>query len=81
MIAAMKEAWKTGKARTGELRKVMRKIEEGREAILPNTVSHELVQSHIGIKGNEEAHKRAKLGADIEDPTFPVFTKGGQKEE
>ena len=38
-IAAIKKAGTTGKARTGELRKVMKKIEEGRKAVGPNTVS------------------------------------------
>ena len=79
-IAAIKKAGKTGKARTGELRKVMRKIDEGRKAIGPNAVSLEWLNSHIRIKGNEEANKKAKLGADVEDPTLPVITEGGLKE-
>ena len=39
MIATINKAEKAGKARTGELRKVMRKIEEERKAIGPNAVS------------------------------------------
>ena len=80
MIVAIKKAGKTGKARTGELRKVMQNIEEEKNAIGPNAVSLRWVKSHIGIKGNEEADKRAKLGADIEDPTFSVISEGGLKE-
>ena len=79
-IAAIKKAGKTGKARTGELRKLMRKIEEGRKAIGHNSVSLGWVKSHIGIKGNEEADKKAKLGADEEDPAFLVVIEGGLKE-
>ena len=40
-IAVIKKAGKTGKARTGELRKVMRKIEEGKKTLGPNVVSLE----------------------------------------
>ena len=58
----------------------MRKIEEGKRALGPNGVSLGWVKSHIGIKGNEEADKAAKLGADEEDPTFPVITEEGLKE-
>ena len=79
-IAAIKKARKTGKARTGELRKVMRKIEEGRKALGPNAVNLEWVKAHIVDKDNEEADKKAKLGADIEDPTFPIITEGGPKD-
>ena len=79
-IAAIKKAGKTGKARTEELRKVMRKIQEGRKAIRPNVVNLEWVKSHIGIKGNKEADKRTKLGADEKDPTFSVIMEGGLKE-
>ena len=63
-IAAIKKAGKTGQARTGQLRKVMRKIEEGRKAIGPDAVSLGSVKSHIGIKGKEEADKKATLGTD-----------------
>ena len=38
-IAAIKKPGQTGKASTGELRKVMRQIEEGRKALGPNAVS------------------------------------------
>ena len=78
-IAAIKKAGRTGKARMGELRKVMRKIEEKRSALGPNVVSLGWVKSHIRIKGNEEADKKAKLCADIEDPAFPVM-EGSLKE-
>ena len=59
---------------------MIRKIEEGRKVIGPNAVSLRWVKSHIGIKGNEEADKKAKLEADMEDAAFPVITKGGLKE-
>ena len=57
----------------------MRKIEEGRKALRPNAVSLGWVKSHIGIRGNEEADKKAKQGANEEDPVFPVVTEGGLK--
>ena len=79
-IAAIQKAGKTGKARTEELRKVMKKIEEGRKVLGRKAVRPGWVKSHVGIKGNKEANKKAKLGADDEDPTFPVITEGGLKE-
>ena len=79
-IPSIKQAGKTGKTRTGELRKVMRKIEEGRNVLEPNAVSLGWVKSHIGIKGYEEADRKAKLDADIADPAFPGIIEGNFKE-
>ena len=79
-MVAIKKAGKTGKARIVELRKVRRKMGEGKMAIGPKAVSLGWVKSHIGIKGNKEADKKAKLRADKEDPTFLVITEGGLKE-
>ena len=62
-IAAIKNAGKMGKARMGELRKVIRGIVEGKRELRPKTVSFGWDKSHIGIKGNEEADKKAKLEA------------------
>ena len=79
-IAAIRKAGKTGKARIRELRKVMRKIEEGKRAFGPEAVSLSWVKSHVGIRGNEEADKRAKSEAEEEDPKFPVVMEDGLKE-
>ena len=80
MIAANKKAGKSEKARTGELRKLMKTIEKGRKVFGPKAVSFRWVKSHVGIKGNKEADKRAKLGAEEKDPAFPVIMEGGLKE-
>ena len=80
MIAAIKKVGKTGKTRMWDLRKVKRKIEEVKIAIGPNAVSLRWVKLHVGIKGNEEEDKRAKLDADIEDFAFTVIIEGGLKE-
>ena len=79
-IAAIRNVGQTGKASTGELRKVIKKIEEGKKAVGPNIVTLGRVKSHIGIKGKEEGDKEVKLGANEEDPAFPVITEGGLKE-
>ena len=63
-IVVIKKAGKIGKARTRELRKVMRKIEEGKRVLGASAVSLSWVESHIGIKGNEEADKKAKRGVN-----------------
>ena len=70
MIAGIRKAGKIGKARTRELRKVMRKIEEGKRAHRPKAVSLRWVKSHIVIKGKKEEDQKVKLGADKEDSTF-----------
>ena len=79
-IAAIKKAEKTGKARTRELRRVMKMIEKGKRVLGPQAGSLGWVKSHIGIIGNKEADKKAKLGAKKEDPTSPVITEGGLQE-
>ena len=79
-IAAIKKAGKRVKARTRELWKLMRKIEEGKKILGPNAVSLGWVKSYIGITGNEEEDKRAKMGADAENPVFPNITEGALKE-
>ena len=79
-IVAIRKAGKTGKARTKELKKVMRKIEVRNRVLEPKAISLKWVKSHIGIKGNEEADKKVKLGADEDDPTFPVIMEGSLKE-
>ena len=79
-IASIKKAGKTGKARTGELKSVMKRIKEGKRLLSSKAVSLGWVKSHVEIKRNEEADKKAKLGAKEEDPTFPVITEGGLKE-
>ena len=76
-IAVIRKAGKTGKARTEELRKVMRKIKQEKKALGCKAVSIGWVKAYIRIKGNEEADKRAKLGTDEEDPTFPVIIQRG----
>ena len=79
-IALIKKAGKIGKARTRELRKVMRKIEKEKKALRPKAVCLEWVKSHVGIESNKEADKKAKLDANEEDLAFPVITEGGLKE-
>ena len=80
MIAAINKGGKTGKVRTVELRKVMRKIEEGKRAPEPKAVSLGWIKSHIWIKGNKEADKTAKSVAHEVDPASPVITEGCLKE-
>ena len=79
-IAAIKKARKMGKARTGELRRVIRKIEEERKVLEAKAVSLRWVKSHIGITNNKEADKRAKLGTNKEDSAFPIIMEGGLKD-
>ena len=55
-------------------------MEERRRILGPKAVSLCWFKSYIGNKSNEEADKRAKVGAENEDPTFPVITKEGLKE-
>ena len=57
----------------------MRKTEEGMRACSPKAVSLGWVKAHIGINSNKEADKKAKLGADKEDPAFPVIMEEGLK--
>ena len=79
-IVVIRKAGKTAKARMVELKKVMRRIEEGKRAPSPKAVSLVWVKSHIGINSNKKTDKRAKLDTDEEDPTFSVIMKGGLKE-
>ena len=70
----------SGLGSVSDLRKVMKKIEEGKITITPNAVSLGWVKAHISIKGKKETDKGGKLSADEEDPAFPVITEGGWKE-
>ena len=70
VLAVIKNAGKTGKARTGELRKVIRKIEERKRAFELKAVTLGWVKFHVGIKDNKEADKKAKLEVDEKDPAF-----------
>ena len=76
-IVAIKKAGKIGKARTGELKRVMKRIKEGKKILGPKAVSLEWVKSHAGIKDNEESDKKAKLSVKEEDPAFLLITEGG----
>ena len=79
MIAATKKVGKPGKARIGEVRKVIRKIKEERKVLRLRAISLVWVKSYIGIISNEETHKKVKLGPKKEECTFPVIRKVGLK--
>ena len=78
-IAAIKKAERMGQARTRQLRKVKKKIEQERRVLGRNAVSLARFKCHIGLNGNEEEDKKAKPGTNSEDPAFPVITEGGLK--
>jgi len=80
-IAAVKKAGQTGKARTRDLRKIVRKIERRQDNLGPVGVRFGWVISHIGIIGNEEADEQPKLGTEDLYPIPPYITEGGLKEE
>lgn len=66
VIAAIKKVGNTGKARTEELRKVIRKIEEGKRELEHGLVSLRWVRSYVGIRGNEGGDKQANMCANTE---------------
>ena len=76
---AIKKSVKTGKARTGKLRKAMKEKKEERRGLGPKAVSLEWVKSHIGIADNEAQDEETKSGTEEEDPAFLVIMERGLK--
>ena len=67
--------------RTGELKKIMRKIENGKRDLGLNAVSFVYVKSHIGIKGNKEADKKPKVETKEVEARHLVIMEGRLREE
>ena len=70
VIAAVKRAGRTGKARTTDLRKVVMDIKEPQSRLGPGAVSFRRIKAHNELHGNEEADRLAKQATNLysEDP-------------
>ncbi|KAF8463325.1 hypothetical protein BDZ91DRAFT_796479 [Kalaharituber pfeilii] len=75
-IAAVRKAGRTGKARTGDLKRVMEMITERKKK---GDVKLMWVKAHIGIAGNEAADVEAKKAADRIGKS--VVTEGGLRQK
>jgi ribonuclease HI len=78
-IAATKQAGRTGKARTYNLRWVASEIGSRKEELGEDAVTLGWVKAHVGIYGNEEADRLAKEGAE-KTPNTTRITEGGLKQ-
>jgi len=78
-IAATKQAGRTGKARTGNLRWVVSEIGRRKEELGEDSLTLGGVKAHVGIYGNEEADKLAKEGAE-KIPNTTQITEGRLKQ-
>ena len=78
-ISAVKKAGKTGKARTGDLVRLMEAIGK-RESEVRGAVALGWVKSHIGVHGNEITDEMAKKGAQERVGVLQV-TEGGIRQK
>jgi len=78
-IAAVKKAGRTGKARTNDLKLVLRDIKERQARLGPNAVSFRWVKAHNELFGNKEADRLAKMATQLY-PEDPQITEGGLKQ-
>jgi len=79
VIVATKQAGRTGKARTGNLRWVANEIERRKEELGEDIVTLGWVKAHMGIHRNEEADRLAKDGAE-KTPNTTRITEGWLKQ-
>ena len=82
-IAAVRNAGRTGKARTADLRRVMMDIKERQTRLGPNTVSFGWVKAHNEVCGNEKADQLAKHATALypEDPQMGLKQAWKRKRE
>ena len=78
-IAAVKNAGHTGKARTYDLKIVLKDIKERQARLGPGAVSFGWVKAHNELYGNEEADRLAKEAIHLY-PEDPQITEGGLKQ-
>lgn len=74
-INAGREAGRTRKARTKELKEIVEMIAERQGELGQDAVNLGWVKAHIGIEGNEKADERAKAASTTE-PATPIITEG-----
>ena len=71
-IRAVKKAGRMGKARTGELARVLREVKkrevQRRQSGKGSRVRFAWVEEHVGILGNERADRQAKFHTRVAQP-------------
>ena len=81
-IRAVKKAGRMGKARTGELTRVLREVKkrevQRRQSGGSSGVRFAWVKAHVGIPGNERADQQAKFHTRVAG--LRVLTEGGVKQ-
>jgi len=61
-IAAIRKAGRTGRAQTGELKKVVKEVRKRQKELGLDAVKFAWVKAHVGTCGNEKADQMAKVG-------------------
>jgi len=79
-IAAVKKEGQTGRARTRDLKIVMKDIKERQTRLGPNAVSSGWVKAYNEVHGNEKLDQLAKEATNLY-PEDPHITEGGLKQE
>jgi len=79
MIAVVKKAGRTGRARTSDLKIVLIDIKEWQPRLGPNRLLFGWVKAHNELYGNEEADRLAKEATHVY-PEDPQITEGGLKQ-
>ena len=83
-IAAVRKARRTGRARTVELKEVVKKVRKRQNNLGPDAVRFVSVKAHVGTCGIGKADQMAKAGTELGDEDEgiqKVITEGGLRQK